>query len=73
LAQTSAAGVFWCCSDVATAPTGSAWCWFGLNQQGYLNLKGYYEFDAKNRLDGWNAWITLSIEPQGQTHAVAKR
>src|SRR5262249_12488709 len=25
--------------------------------QGYLNLKGYKEFDAQNRPDGWNAWI----------------
>jgi hypothetical protein len=27
----------------------------------YLNLKGIYEFDASNRPDGWNAWVTLSI------------
>lgn len=27
----------------------------------YLNLKGYYEFDAKNRPEGWNAWITLMV------------
>lgn len=27
----------------------------------YANLKGYYEFDAKNRLEGWNAWLTLAI------------
>jgi hypothetical protein len=32
-------------------------------QQGYLNFRGYYEFDAKNRLDGWTGWITLFIEP----------
>ena len=29
--------------------------------QGYLNLKGYYEFAAANRPDGWNAWLTLSF------------
>ena len=40
-------------------------------QQGYLNFRGYYEFDAKNRLDGWNAWITLFIEPP--EHSVNKR
>jgi hypothetical protein len=28
---------------------------------GYLNLKGYYEFDATNRPDGWNVWLTLSF------------
>ena len=28
--------------------------------QGYLNLRGYYEFDASKRVEGWNAWLTLS-------------
>ncbi|MGY2338555.1 SphA family protein [Pseudomonas sp. SDO5532_S415] len=27
----------------------------------YTNLKGYYEFDAKNRPEGWNAWLTLVV------------
>jgi hypothetical protein len=27
----------------------------------YANLKGYYEFDAKNRPEGWNMWLTLLI------------
>jgi len=27
----------------------------------YLNLKGYYEFDAANRPEGWNAWLVLAI------------
>jgi len=31
--------------------------------QGYLNLRGYYEFDARNRLEGWTAYATFSIEP----------
>jgi hypothetical protein len=31
--------------------------------QGYLNLKGYAEFDDHDRPAGWNAWITLSISP----------
>jgi hypothetical protein len=31
--------------------------------QGYLNLKGYGEFDALNRPYGYNAWLTLSISP----------
>lgn len=30
---------------------------------GYLNLKGYYEFGAKNRAEGWNAWLTLAFSP----------
>jgi hypothetical protein len=26
-----------------------------------VNLKGYYEFDAKNRPEGWNTWLTPAI------------
>ena len=29
--------------------------------QGYLNLKGYGEFDAANRPSGWNTWLTFEI------------
>ena len=31
--------------------------------QGYINLKGYKEFAAQNRPDGWNAWLTFAISP----------
>jgi hypothetical protein len=31
------------------------------SMQGYLNLKGYGEFDAANRPAGWNTWLTFSI------------
>ena len=27
----------------------------------YANLKGYHEFSAKNRAEGWNMWLTLAI------------
>lgn len=27
----------------------------------YVNFKGYYEFDAQNRPEGWNTWVTLAI------------
>jgi hypothetical protein len=30
-------------------------------RQWYVNLRGYYEFDARNRPEGWNAWLTLAI------------
>ena len=30
-------------------------------QKWYVNLKGYSEFQARNRPEGWNAWITLVI------------
>jgi Putative MetA-pathway of phenol degradation len=31
--------------------------------QGYLNLKGYGEFGAENRPEGWNIWLTFAISP----------
>jgi hypothetical protein len=31
------------------------------DMQGYLNFKGYKEFAAENRPEGWNAWVTFSI------------
>jgi hypothetical protein len=30
-------------------------------ERGYVNLKGYWEFDAKNRAEGWNVWVTLAL------------
>jgi hypothetical protein len=33
----------------------------GNSTQGYLNLKGYWEFGAENRAEGWNTWLTFSI------------
>jgi len=29
-------------------------------EKGYVNLKGYWEFDAQNRADGWNVWVSLA-------------
>ncbi len=37
------------------------------DKQGYLNLKGYYEFNASRRPDGWNMWLTFAISPAAQT------
>jgi hypothetical protein len=31
--------------------------------QGYINLKGYGEFDNENRPAGWNAWPTFVLSP----------
>jgi len=36
------------------------------DREAYLNLRAYSEFDAKNRLEGWNAFVTFSIEAAGQ-------
>jgi hypothetical protein len=35
--------------------------------QGYLNLKGYGEFDAHDRLSGFNVWLTFAITPPTPT------
>jgi hypothetical protein len=39
--------------------------WFLANNW-YLNLKGFYEFDAQNRPEGWNTWLTLSVPLGGK-------
>lgn len=31
--------------------------------QGYLNLKGYKEFGAEHRPEGWNLWLTFVVSP----------
>ena len=33
------------------------------DMQGYVNLKGYGEFGAKNRPEGWNLWLTFALSP----------
>jgi hypothetical protein len=33
------------------------------NMQGYLNLKGYGEFDAHDRAAGYNIWLTFALSP----------
>jgi hypothetical protein len=34
------------------------------DMQGYVNLKGYGEFDNANRPDGYNVWLTFSLSPK---------
>jgi hypothetical protein len=41
----------------------------GEHHQGYLNLKGYKEFAAQARPEGWNVWLTLLISPAAPTPA----
>jgi hypothetical protein len=31
--------------------------------EGYLNLKGYGEFDAHDRAAGYNIWLTFALSP----------
>jgi hypothetical protein len=33
------------------------------DMQGYVNAKAYGEFDAKNRPDGFNVWLTFAVAP----------
>jgi hypothetical protein len=40
------------------------------DMQGYVNLKGYGEFDAANRPSGWNVWLTFAISPTAPTSTV---
>lgn len=39
------------------------------DKQGYLNLKGFKEFGAENRPEGWNVWLTFAISPKPPTAA----
>jgi len=42
-------------------------------KQAYLNLKGYYEFDADRRAKGWNVWLTFAISPAAQAPTTAQQ
>lgn len=39
--------------------------------QGYLNVKGFKEFGAENRPEGWNMWVSLAISPGEQPRMAA--
>ena len=36
-----------------------------------MNLKGYWEFDAQNRADGWNVWVSLAWPFGGELATIA--
>lgn len=40
--------------------------------QGYLNLKGYKDFAAENRPEGWTTWVTFQISPAAPEPAASK-
>ncbi|MGH6930970.1 MAG: SphA family protein [Dongiaceae bacterium] len=42
------------------------------DMQGYLNLKGYQEFGAENRPEGWNVWLTFAISPAAPSATSSK-
>jgi hypothetical protein len=37
--------------------------------QGYLNFKAYFESNAHDRPDGWNAWVTFQLSPAAKQAA----
>ncbi len=39
------------------------------DMQGYLNLKGYGEFDNNARPDGYNVWLTFALSPKAPAAA----
>jgi hypothetical protein len=41
--------------------------------QGYLNFKGYKEFDNAKRADGWNTWVTFSLSPAAPSRSTPRR
>jgi hypothetical protein len=41
------------------------------NMQGYLNMKGYGEFDARSRPSGFNVWLTFAISPAAPTSTMS--
>jgi hypothetical protein len=41
------------------------------DKQGYLGLKSYFEFEARNRPEGWNTWLTFSISDAAPTPSAA--
>jgi len=41
--------------------------------EGYLNIKGYKEFAAQDRPDGWNTWVTFTISPAAPTPSAPPR
>ncbi|WP_430648797.1 transporter [Bradyrhizobium pachyrhizi] len=40
------------------------------HKQGYLNFKGYREFAAETRPEGWNVWLTFAISNVAPTSTV---
>jgi hypothetical protein len=41
------------------------------DMQGYLNLKGYKEFDNFDRPDGYNVWLTFALSPKAPAAAAS--
>jgi hypothetical protein len=40
--------------------------------QGYVNIKGYGEFDNNARPDGWNVWLTFVLSPKAPASSTSQ-
>jgi hypothetical protein len=43
------------------------------DREAYLNIRGYYEFDARNRPEGWTAFVSFLLEAPEQKAAKITR
>jgi hypothetical protein len=43
------------------------------DMQGYVNVKGYRDFDVSRRVEGWSAWLTFAISPAAPATEPTKR
>ena len=48
-------------SSVAGAGPQIGWSFIGRDLAFDVNIRGYKEFAARNRPEGWNAYLTLSV------------
>ncbi|WP_349644050.1 transporter [Bradyrhizobium sp. C9] len=44
----------------------------GEGYQGYLNVRGYKDFAAENRAEGWTAWVTFQLSTSAPLTAPTK-
>ena len=51
--------------DAATRLTGTV--------ENHSGLKSYYEFDARDRPEGWNTWLPFAISPAAQAGSMSSR
>ena len=45
----------------------AGWSFPWVGREWYANVKGYFEFEAKHRPEGWNAWLTLAFPLTGSS------
>ena len=43
------------------------------DMQGYVNLKGYGEFDNNARPEGWNVWLTFVLSPKAPAETTSQK